>query len=199
MPVSEVLDLSWAFQSFDGRPPLMVSYKDYQNQLEQFNGKQVNHALCLDRREEENQSPHCEHDGAAMAEDILDTEQLTNIGIYYYWWRTSIKSLHDMMKAGPVPDNADRRTLFLHPQHMRTVQKILQSANITNNEFSVVHWRGEKEGMDLMECAKAVIDTRRTIEEMDTARIRGGHPFVLMTSLNEDSGESCYLFFFKHL
>ena len=200
LPVSQVLDLSWAFRSSDDRPPLMASYKDYQQQLQQFKGKRTDHTLCLhvsghnDKKNENIKRKFgCVLDRPSLIKDILDTEQLTNIDMHGFW-RDGTEILHGMLKI-PLPDTPPLPMLSFHPDHWHTVQHILQSANISNGDFSLIHWRAEKKGgMDLMECAKAVLDTRKVIEKTDSITDGDGdpHPFLLMTSLNEDPGKSLF-------
>lgn len=186
VPISKVLDLSWSFLSSDDRPPLMASYEEYQNQLQKFQGKRTDHILCLhphkDRTNDHTEG--CEFEGAPLIEDILDTEQLTNIDIYSFW-KDSMESLRGMLKIGPLPDPGQLHVLSFLPEHRHTVRKVLQSANISD-DFSVIHWRAEKKRMDLMECAEAVLDTRRAMESIDSITNTDPHPFLLMSSLNED-------------
>ena len=198
LPVSQVLDLSWAFRSSDDRPPLMASYKDYQQQLQQFKGKRTDHTLCLHLHQDDTKNENkkrkfgCVLDRPSLIKNILDTEQLTNIDMHGFW-RDGTEILHGMLKI-PLPDTPPLPMLSFHPDHWHTVQHILQSANISNGDFSLIHWRAEKKGMDLMECAKAVLDTRKVIEKTDSITDGDGdpRPFLLMTSLNEDPGKSIF-------
>lgn len=189
LPVSQVMDLSWAFRSSDDRLPLMASYKDYQKQLQKFRGRRTNHTLCLHlhhddkKNKKKKRKSGCVLDGTSLIKDILDTEQLTNINIYSFW-KDSMEILHSILKI-PLHDTLQPRTLSFHPQHIHTVQKVLQSANISN-AFSVIHWRAEKKGMNLMECANAVLKTRHVMEEIDSTTKGDTLPYLLMTSLNED-------------
>ena len=101
-----------------------------------------------------------------------------------------METLYGLLKI-PLPDNPPLPVLSFHPDHSNTVQHILQSANISSDDFSLIHWRAEKKGMDLMECAEAVLDTRDAIVKTDNSITDASpRPFLLMTSLNEDPGKS---------
>jgi len=80
-------------------------------------------------------------------------------------------------------------------KHVQFVDDLLQRANITNDNFSAVHWRADKKGMDFMRCARAVNEVKHimlrkmmtnnaTRKDEDSSQ----HKFVLMSSLNENEG-----------
>lgn len=192
VPVSSVLDLSFAFRSLNNRPPLMASLAEYQHQLEHFKGKRTNHSLCLHNSNSVKQASGCEQiNSTSLIEDILDDAQFTSLDLFHYWWNTSFTHLSGMLKIDHLHDNIGLKQLSFHPRHVNTVEELLQQANIRPGNFSAVHWRAEKEGMDIMECAKAVLNTRRTIERGDGDDSGAtSHPYLLITSLNEDSGKT---------
>ena len=87
--------------------------------------------------------------------------------------------------------------LSFHPNHIQTVERILNRVNITagNDDFSVIHWRAEKVGMNYIDCAKAVLNAKiRMMEEeqQQQQHEEGGdgevqqqqRSFILLTSLN---------------
>ena len=191
VPVSNVLDLSFAFQSLDNRPPLMVPYAKYHRKLKHFNGKRTNHSLCLGiGHKEAEEVLECEQGKTSLIEDILDETQFTSLDLFNYWWKSSLKILSDILKIGHLHDNIRLKQLSFHRQHVNTVHELLKSANIHGDDFSIIHWRAEKEGMDIMECAKAVLNTRRTMDGGGGNNSGAtAHPYLLMTSLNEDSGK----------
>jgi hypothetical protein len=78
---------------------------------------------------------------------------------------------------GSVPNE-----LLFHPSHVRKVERILRRSNITDGNFSVIHWRAEKRGLDLIECANAVLNAKNQIEQD-----KGSHPFIILTSLNKNA------------
>ena len=97
------------------------------------------------------------------------------------------------------------RQLSFHPNHIQTVERILNRVNITgNNAFSVIHWRAEKVGMNYIDCAKAVLNAKiRMMEEeqQQQQQEEGGdggedgevqkqqHSFILLTSLNHNASK----------
>jgi len=180
IPVSKVLDLSFALKPFRNRPPLMVSYKDYQSILKQFHGRRTVHAFCI---EPFKNNTNCVPT-SSLIEDMLDEKLFTSLEIHKYWKRDSMASLRDWLKLGHLNDTSHLRKIQIHPQHVNTVQKVLKSSNVPLDSFSVVHWRAERVGMDFMECAKAVLKTRRRMENRNNNPNR--HPYILMTSLNVD-------------
>jgi hypothetical protein len=91
--------------------------------------------------------------------------------------------------------------LSFHPNHIQTVERILNRVNITagNDDFSVIHWRAEKVGMNYIDCAKAVLNAKILMmeeEQQQQQEEEGGdgggdgevqqqqHSFILLTSLN---------------
>jgi len=66
-------------------------------------------------------------------------------------------------KGMEIPDKGvfEGMTIPFHSKRLKFVDDLLQRANITNNNFSTIHWRAEKEGMNLMRCAKG-LSTRQS-------------------------------------
>jgi hypothetical protein len=98
-----------------------------------------------------------------------------------------------------IPDQEvfEAKTIPFHSKHVQLVDELLQRANITNNNFSVIHWRAEKKGMDFIQCARAVNEakdimlrrmmannTNNTAQNKEEEASK--HKFVLMSSLNEN-------------
>ena len=86
-----------------------------------------------------------------------------------------------------------------HKSHFGTIDRVLESSNIIDGEFSAIHFRAERKGMNFLQCARAVLDAKwAMLEEMAfngtmnegqgrpaCGVAKGGrmdHPFVLMTS-----------------
>ena len=84
----------------------------------------------------------------------------------------------------------ESKTVPFHPNHLQLVDDLLDSANITTNNFSAIHWRAEKKGMDFMRCARAINKVKHImLNEMTTITTNARteeHNFVLMSSLNEN-------------
>ncbi|GFH59598.1 hypothetical protein CTEN210_16074 [Chaetoceros tenuissimus] len=72
-----------------------------------------------------------------------------------------------------------------HQRHHKKVDEILHRANITNDEFAIIHWRGEVKNMDYRACARKIIQGKSKMIQ------NGGDitsfPFMLMSSINEDT------------
>jgi hypothetical protein len=93
--------------------------------------------------------------------------------------------------------------LSFHPNHINTVDRILTRVNITgNNTFSVIHWRAEKNNMDYIDCANAVLHAKIRMMEDDEEEADGSdvvdegqqqeqkhHSFILLTSLNYNASK----------
>lgn len=88
--------------------------------------------------------------------------------------------------------------LSFHQNHINTVERILNRVNITgNDDFSVIHWRAEKVGMDYIDCANAVLNAKiRMMEEEEQQQQQqhddnadSHHSFVLLTSLNYNASK----------
>lgn len=71
-------------------------------------------------------------------------------------------------------------------RHHKKVDEILHRANITDSNFAIIHWRGEKKGMDYKECAKEIIQSRSKMIQNAEDTSGNFFPFMLMSSLNED-------------
>lgn len=62
-------------------------------------------------------------------------------------------------------------------QHEKTVNQLLERANITYGKFIVIQWRLGRKGIDYMKCAQLIVGSYETIKD-------GNTPFMLMASLN---------------
>jgi hypothetical protein len=72
-----------------------------------------------------------------------------------------------------------RKYLDFRSEHYQIVDHALDQMGVNKN-FSVIHWRGELQNMDYMECARAILKTRDQMHTPD-------RQFVLMSSLNMDA------------
>mmetsp|Transcript_42826 Transcript_42826/g.73070 ORF Transcript_42826/g.73070 Transcript_42826/m.73070 type:complete len:255 (+) Transcript_42826:199-963(+) len=107
-----------------------------------------------------------------------------------YKKRKSLSTISEMlgMKNPCSPHKSAEAKLSFHQSHFQTIDCVLGSSNLVDGEFSVIHFRAEREGMDFRQCARAVLDAKHALQEMasnGTADERN-HPFVLMTSLNDN-------------
>ena len=108
------------------------------------------------------------------------------------YWRSN--SIHKLAKLFGLTIQ-DRKTFpqyqpSFHPKHIQTVEDVLRKSNITDDNFSAIHWRAEKRGMDYAECAKAVLYAKHALQQKSLAhngQEKSNHQFVLMSSLNKDT------------
>jgi len=129
-------------------------------------------------------------------EEVMDSKKyaIAVLQLEDYWRVSSIGSLGSLKKLFGVELQTLTYKLPFHRQQIETVEDVLRKSNVLtapDDVFSAIHWRAEKEGMDFMECAKAVVSAKKSmLEKMDTNSIDQGegrrHPFVLILSLNKD-------------
>ena len=210
IPVSEIFDLDeYMTLSDDGSYPLMVPYYDYQRILL---GNTNMAKVCMAKNSKYAEK-RCTKDASwimemkqnniqRMLEDkgnqehfILHMEDYWKGGVYELGWQLGMYILNDkqerFVKGMEIPP-IDVATIPFHPKHEQFVDDLLQEGNITTNNFSVIHWRAEKKGMDFMRCARAIneakhillrkMKTNATVKEESSQQ----HKFVLMSSLNEN-------------
>ena len=72
-----------------------------------------------------------------------------------------------------------------HRRHHGKVDEILHRANIANDEFAIIHWRGEVKNMDEKECARRIIQSKSIM--IQNGDIANNFSFMLMSSINEDT------------
>ena len=87
-------------------------------------------------------------------------------------------------------DSISNEYLNFHPNQINKVDRLLEKVNIVGpeNKFSVIHWRAEKDGIDYMKCAKAIVETRHEMTNIDDGEDNNNNhsQFLLMTSLNNN-------------
>jgi hypothetical protein len=83
-----------------------------------------------------------------------------------------------LVKSSEVTSVA-HKYLDFRSEHYQIVDHALDQMGVNKN-FSVIHWRGELQNMDYMECARAILKTRDQMHTPD-------RQFVLMSSLNMDA------------
>ena len=187
IPVSEVLDLSAAMYPPNGQVPRMISHEKYTDLLKSNSTTTRRRSVCMTNNARDN-SVRCPTSKllSKIPSDKLREQILGPTSADYSilhledYWRGGDKKLFDTLKK-------KRKTkipqLEFHPKHYKTIDDVLRQSNITNNLFSAIHFRAEREGMDFHNCAKAVVDARSAM--MQSSNITSeDHPFVLMTSLN---------------
>jgi hypothetical protein len=135
-------------------------------------------------------------------------------GVYELGWQFGMYILDDeeerFEEGMEIPDKGvfEGMTIPFHPKHIQFVDDLLQRANITNNNFSAIHWRAkkkgsldfmwraEKKGMNFMQCARAVNEAKHIMlrkmmsnNTNNTAQKEeesSQHKFVLISSLDEN-------------
>jgi len=195
IPVSKVFDLSGAMQSLDHHCPLMASYDKYQAHLRFNNDEtvpgQIKDTICVS-----NKFSRCSEGAKSIGkidkvgfQRSIANSTLTVLQLENYWRMESIGNLRKLFGVKQI--KAPFNQLSFHPNHIQTVEEVLQKANIADKNFSLIHWRAEKAGMNFRECAKAVLNAKRTLlkkrfQDNDTEG-GGNHSFLLLTSLNKNA------------
>jgi len=226
VPVSEIFDLDeymkppYSSDDTSSKYPVMVSYDDYQRILgsttttfgmvkvcmlndiryPSFNSRCTNDTSWILKMKQNNIQRMM--DKSNQEHFVLHMEDYWRGSVYELGWQFEMYILDDdeerFEKGMEIPDQEvfEEKTIPFHSKHVQLVDELLQRANITNNNFSVIHWRAEKEGMDFMQCARAVNavkdimlrrmmsnNTNNTAQKEEEA---SQHKFVLMSSLNEN-------------
>ena len=172
IPVSEVFDLGWAMAGTPDRPlPLMHSYGDFRTMLSRSGAPVTNVTsdICIDTR-----SQLFSKCAGAVAGMLMVDVKFTQIG----WGEKTI-----------VSDLVESR-LALHPEHYRTVGEVLAASNVTG-PFSLVHWRGERQGIDFNSCAEKIVRTKERLVALKDSGDLGDYStpdskFILMSSVKDD-------------
>ena len=172
IPVSEVFDLGWAMAGTPDRPlPLMHSYGDFRTMLSRSGAPVTNVTsdICIDTR-----SQLFSKCAGAVAGMLMVDVKFTQIG----WGEKTI-----------VSDLVESR-LALHPEHYRTVGGVLAASNVTG-PFSLVHWRGERQGIDFNSCAEKIVRTKERLVALKDSGDLGDYStpdskFILMSSVKDD-------------
>lgn len=221
VPVSEIFDLHKYMMmvppSSDDRNstrqyPLLVSYDDYQKILGNttavttrvcIKGKCTKGTSQITRMKQNNLQRMM--DKSNTEHFVLHMENYWRGSVYELGWQLGMYRPNDkherFVKGMEIPKKGvfEGRTIPFHPKHVKFIDDLLQRANITTNNFSAIHWRAEKKGMDFMRCARAVNEAKHimvrkmmmptnannaTMKEEEEAMSQ--HKFVLMSSLNEN-------------
>eukprot|EP00984_Skeletonema_dohrnii_P004621 scaffold1634_cov118-Skeletonema_dohrnii-CCMP3373.AAC.19 len=220
VPVSEIFDLDeYMTPPSDGngsKYPVMVSYDDYQRIVGNTNTTVAKTNVCMLHSKSLSYDKRCTKDTSwimTMKQNnlqrmmdnsnqqhfILHLEDYWRGSIYELGWQLGMYIPNDkqerFVKGMEIPHKGvfEGKTIPFHMKHVQFVEDLLQRANITNDNFSAVHWRAEKKGMDFMRCARAVNEVKHImLREMMTSNTTrkdeesSQHKFVLMSSLNEN-------------
>jgi len=74
-----------------------------------------------------------------------------------------------------------------NPNHYAYVQEhILPALSVSNDQYSVIHWRAERMHISHVECAKAIVQAKELMEK----DLPENHKFVLMTALRRKKMEN---------
>jgi hypothetical protein len=187
VPVSEIFDLDKYMmvpRSVDGNSsrqyPLLVSYDDYQKVLGNTTTTGMAKVCMRDRDSNLYIHGRCTNETSPITQMkqnnlqsmigksnqkhfVLHMEDYWKGSAYELGWQLGIHRPNDKLEQF-------RTTIIpFHPTHIKFVDDLLKRANITTNNFSAIHWRAEKEGMDYMRCARAVNEARHImLREMIT-------------------------------
>ena len=192
IPVSKIFDMSEALHPSDHRFPVLVPYNNYVKHLAnaivmEFNKMEYN--ICMSKYSNATtpfpptRCPNstvipADIDMLRLRKIILGREKSNNVVLHLEdYWKGGSKMLGGNVKG------LNLNELSFNPGHVQMVDKILRRSNITGDNFSIIHWRAEKKGMDFMECANAIINAKHAME-WTTAE---NHPFILITSLNKNA------------
>ena len=95
-----------------------------------------------------------------------------------------------------LDEEFESKMLPFHSKHLQFVDDLLQRGNISSDNFSAIHWRAEKVGLNYTQCARAVNDVKQIILKRNMSSnnstetgAESTHKFVLLSSLNEDSNK----------
>jgi len=220
VPVSEIFDLdeymTHPSDGNGGKYPVMVSYDGYQSIVGNTNTTVAKTNVCMLHSKKLSYDKRCTNDTSwimTMKQNnlqrmmdnsnqqhfILHLEDYWRGSIYELGWQLGMYIPNDkqerFVKGMEIPNKGvfEGKTIPFHMKHVQFVDDLLQRANITNDNFSAVHWRAEKKGMDFMRCARAVNEVKHImLREMMTSNATrkdeesSQHKFVLMSSLNEN-------------
>ena len=220
VPVSEIFDLdeymTHPSDGNGGKYPVMASYDDYQSIVGNTTVAKTN--VCMLHSKSLSYDKRCTNDTSwimTMKQNnlqrmmdnsnqqhfILHMEDYWRGSVYELGWQLGMYIPNDkqerFVKGMEIPHKGvfEGKTIPFHRKHVQLVDDLLQRANITNDNFSAVHWRADKKGMDFMRCARAVNEVKHImLRKMMTNNATrkdeesSQHKFVLMSSLNENEG-----------
>lgn len=192
VPISEILDISRFLQPKDGQPSTVTLYSDFlqRTQHPEDNNPVKHFYACLKASQKECPAPYGTLNGHDRAHAKND-EEISVYTVFTCWWgRCALELSKNFKGVGDRHMKLPAAPLDFHPQLVNTVKDVLASANILN-DFSLVHWRGERKHMDYIKCANTVVAAKNNMSNMvqqqqQLSLSENHHPFLLMTSLNEN-------------
>jgi len=202
IPVSELFDLEqYKSPSFGREFPVLVSFDNYQAALGESDSDAGMVKLCASK---ENKLDRCSTNTTRIREigqnDVMEKMGKSNadnfiIHIEDYWKGTTRRELGWRLGMGYLDQNEMKRKMLpFHPKHLQFVDDLLERGNLTSDNFSAIHWRAEKVGMNYTRCAMAVNDVKNIMLKRNmwsnnaTESVESStHKFVLLSSLNEDA------------
>ncbi|KAL7552740.1 hypothetical protein ACHAWF_017375, partial [Thalassiosira exigua] len=189
VPISEIFDMTWALQPRDGRPPLMVLYEDFARRIQQPEKPVKEFPVCLRASQSQCPKPFTQGMDGRMKASAKNDAEISVYTIYTCWWgRCALELSRNFKGVGDRNMSLPRAPVNVHPRLVDTVKEVLAKANI-GSEYSLIHWRGENKRIDYIECAETVVRAKdnmsKTIQQQQPGD-QNQHPFILMTSLNED-------------
>ena len=146
VPVGEVFDLSWAMAGTPDRPlPLMHSYEDFRGILARSDAPIVN------------------------VTDGKFADEPGRVPVIQFplrcWIHKCVGAVAGLLGVDLQLDGPATGRLALHPEHYRTVGEVLAASNVTG-PFSLVHWRGERPGIDFNKCAKKIVRAKERMADL---------------------------------
>ena len=157
IPVSEIFELSYAMQPTNGCP-LMVPYQEYMefcSTTTSNNTTTIEHGVCTSKLKDQKCSPGTKMPAkinqSTFRNDTVNSSKsdLAIIRVEHYWAHHSIGYLANLL-GKKMPK---LKHLEFHPQHVNTIKDVLRKSNVSDDNFSVIHFRAEKDGMDYTKCA----------------------------------------------
>jgi hypothetical protein len=182
-------------KSIDGKYPALATYDDYQRHLDAEGGGVVK--LCMTHIFKTCSTESLLPD--EISEDkfhqiLLESEGNFVLNLESYFrdkHATRFKKLCTLLGVNVNINEMSNVPLPFHPKHIKFVDELLQRANMTDDNFSAIHWRAERPRMDFMKCARVVADAKHAmVQEMRYRKKKeGNHKFLLLSSLNEDTAK----------
>jgi len=195
VPTSEVFDMSKYKKSIDGKYPALATYDDYQRHLDAEGGGVVK--LCMthvlkDKKCSIESLPPGEISEDKFHQILRESKGNFVLNVENYFRHAShFKKLCKLLGVNVNRNEMSKVPLPFHPKHIQFVDEILQRANMTDDNFSAIHWRAERKGMDFMKCARVVADAKHAmVKKMRYHKKKeANHKFLLLSSLNEDTAK----------
>lgn len=208
IPVSDLFDLEEYKAPSIGREfPTLMSYDNYKAALDERDSDIGMVKVCLINDIRLINGTRCSKEILHIIEfgqnelmHIIEEANEDNFVLHLEdYWKGSLNKL-GLQLGMEFPRGKgkefDSKILPFHSKHLQFVDDLLQRLNITSDNFSAIHWRAEKAGLNYTRCARAVNNVKQIIlkRNMSSNNITetGGestHKFVLLSSLNEDSSK----------